>query len=91
MLASDPGTCDLWRDAETECDMQQTPTVPTTHLPQTLPAHETRKPGIELEMDWVRAVQANSSAIERRAASLGTRRSVKQDYQAAWLLKAIRC
>jgi deoxyribose-phosphate aldolase len=91
MLASDPGTCDLWRDAETECDMQQTPTVPTTHLPQTLPAHETRNPGMELDMDWVRAVQANSSAIERRAASLGTRRSVKQDYQAAWLLKAITC
>lgn len=91
MLASDPGTCDLWRDAETECDMQQIPTVPTTHLPQTLPAHETRNPGMELDMDWVRAVQANSSAIERRAASLGTRRSVKQDYQAAWLLKAITC
>jgi len=34
-------------------------------------------------------VQANTSAIERRAASLPGRRSVKKDYQAAWLLKAI--
>ena len=35
------------------------------------------------------SVQANTSAIERRAATLGGRRSVKKDYQAAWLLKAI--
>jgi deoxyribose-phosphate aldolase len=36
-------------------------------------------------------VQANTSAIERRAATLPGRRSVKKDYQAAWLLKAITC
>jgi deoxyribose-phosphate aldolase len=44
---------------------------------------------MELDMDWVRAVQANTSAIERRAKSLPGRRSVKKEYQAAWLLKAI--
>ncbi len=44
-----------------------------------------------LDMDWVRRVQANTSAIERRAASLPGRRSVKKDYQAAWLLKAVTC
>ena len=72
--------------------MQQTPN-PTQNrqLPQTLPASEPRNPGMELDMDWVRAAQANRSAIERRAASLGTRRSVKKDHQAAWLLKAITC
>ena len=72
--------------------MQQTP-KPTQNrqLPQTLPASEPRNPGMELDMDWVRAAQANRSAIERRAASLGTRRSVKKDHQAAWLLKAITC
>jgi deoxyribose-phosphate aldolase len=48
-----------------------------------------RNPGMELDMDWVRAVQANTSAIERRAATLPGRRTVKKDYQAAWLLKAI--
>ncbi len=57
-------------------------------LPQTLAA---RNPGMALDMDWVRAVQANTSAIERRAATLPGRRSVKKDYQAAWLLKAISC
>jgi len=48
-----------------------------------------RNPGMALDMDWVRAAQANTSAIERRAATLPGRRSVKKDHQAAWLLKAI--
>ena len=42
-----------------------------------------------LDLDWVAGVQANTSAIERRASSLGGRRSVKKEYQAAWLCKAI--
>jgi deoxyribose-phosphate aldolase len=42
-----------------------------------------------LDLDWVRAVQANTSAIERRAATLPGRRSVKKDFQAAWLCRAI--
>ncbi|NGM44686.1 deoxyribose-phosphate aldolase [Rhodobacter sp. SGA-6-6] len=42
-----------------------------------------------LDLDWVASVQANTSAIERRCATLGGRRSVKKDFQAAWLLKAI--
>ena len=58
----------------------------TTQLPQTL---EPRNPGLPLDMDWVMSAQANRSAIERRAATIGTRRSVKKDYQAAWLLRAI--
>jgi deoxyribose-phosphate aldolase len=48
-----------------------------------------RNPGMALDLDWVASVQANTSAIERRCASLGGRRSVKKDWQAAWLLKAI--
>lgn len=55
-------------------------------LPQ---VHETRNPGLLLDLDWVARVQANTSAIERRAASLPGRRTVKKAYQAAWLLKAI--
>ena len=50
-----------------------------------------RNPGIALDMDWVRRVQANTSAIERRAQTLPGRRSVKKEYQAAWLLKAVTC
>jgi deoxyribose-phosphate aldolase len=48
-----------------------------------------RNDGMALDLDWVAQVQANTSAIERRAATLGGRRSVKKDWQAAWLLKAI--
>ena len=58
----------------------------TAQLPQL--AHA-RNPGMPLDLDWVASVQANTSAIERRCASLGGRRSVKKDFQAAWLLKAI--
>ncbi len=50
-----------------------------------------RNPGMELDLDWVMSVRANRSAIERRAATIGTRRTVKKDWQAAWLLKAVAC
>ena len=50
---------------------------------------EPRNPGTALDLDWVASVQANTSAIERRAATLPGRRSVKKDFQAAWLLKAV--
>jgi deoxyribose-phosphate aldolase len=58
----------------------------SAQLPQ---VHEPRNAGMEMDHSWVRAVQANRSAIERRAATLPGRRSVKRDYQAAWLCKAI--
>jgi deoxyribose-phosphate aldolase len=48
-----------------------------------------RNPGMELDLDWVAAVQANTSAIERRAATLPGRRTVKKEWQAAWLCKAV--
>ena len=52
---------------------------------------QTRNSGTDLNIDWINAQQANTSAIERRASSLGARRSVKKHYQTAWLLKAITC
>jgi len=52
-------------------------------------AHEDRNPGTPLDLDWVGSVRVNRSAAERRAASLPGRRSVKKDWQAAWLLRAI--
>ncbi len=52
---------------------------------------EPRNPGMALDMDWVRAAQANTPAIERRCATLPGRRTVKKEYQAAWLLRAITC
>ncbi|KKB77023.1 deoxyribose-phosphate aldolase [Devosia limi DSM 17137] len=48
-----------------------------------------RNPGFPLDLDWVERVRMNRSALERRAASIGARRTVKKDYQLAWLLKAI--
>ena len=52
--------------------------------------HE-RNPGMELNLDWVLGKKVNRSAVERRTASLPTRRSVKKVWQAAWLLRAVTC
>ncbi len=53
--------------------------------------HVGRNPGTPLELEWVRRIRVNRSAVERRAETLGTRRSVKKSHQAAWLLKAVTC
>jgi len=47
--------------------------------------------GVALNVDWVDSVRINTSAVERRAATLATRRTVKKDWQVAWLLRAITC
>lgn len=47
--------------------------------------------GVPLNLDWVEDVRVNTSAVERRAESLTKRRTVKKDWQAAWLLRAISC
>ena len=50
-----------------------------------------RNKGTPLHVEWFENVQVNLSASERRAATLTTRRSVKKEYQAAWLVKALQC
>lgn len=50
-----------------------------------------RNDGIPLDSGWLKQVAVNKSATERRAATLTARRTVKQQWQAAWLLKAISC
>jgi len=47
--------------------------------------------GIPLNLDWVREVRVNTSAVERRAQTHVARRTVKKEWQAAWLLRAISC
>ncbi|HEY8417823.1 MAG TPA: deoxyribose-phosphate aldolase [Limnochordales bacterium] len=47
-------------------------------------------PGIPLDLDWLVDVRVNRSAVERRAATLPARRSIKQEWQAAWLLRAVQ-
>jgi deoxyribose-phosphate aldolase len=50
-----------------------------------------RNPGMPLDLDWVMGAHINRSAVERRVESLPKRRSIKKDWQAAWLLRAITC
>jgi deoxyribose-phosphate aldolase len=73
----------------TQGGTMQTLSQTTTQVGQLPQVHETRNIGIPLDLEWVKSVQANTSAIERRAATLPGRRSVKKDFQAAWLCKAI--
>jgi len=54
------------------------------------PAPE-RNPGTDFEPERFGHIRINRSACERRAATLGKRRTVKKDFQAAWLLRAVTC
>jgi len=47
--------------------------------------------GIPLNLDWIENIRVNTSAVERRSQTLVTRRTVKKDWQVAWLLRAITC
>jgi deoxyribose-phosphate aldolase len=47
--------------------------------------------GVPLNLDWVRQVRVNTSAVERRTETHVARRTVKKEWQAAWLLRAITC
>jgi deoxyribose-phosphate aldolase len=46
---------------------------------------------MSLDLSWVEAARVNRSAVERRVSALPARRSIKKDWQAAWLLRAITC
>ena len=50
-----------------------------------------RNAGTALHPDWFESARVNLGAAERRAATLGARRSVKREFQAAWLVKALTC
>ena len=56
-------------------------------MTETLP----RNNGTPLKPEWFEDVVVNRSASERRAATLPARRSIKKEYQAAWLIRAIQC
>lgn len=47
--------------------------------------------GVPLDLDVIEAARVNTSAVERRAQTLVTRRTVKKEWQVAWLLRAITC
>jgi deoxyribose-phosphate aldolase len=70
-----------------QSEMEESVATPVTLYGRELVANQR----IPLNLDWVDEVQVNTSAVERRAGSLSGRRSVKKDWQAAWLLRAIAC
>src|SRR2546429_403224 len=47
--------------------------------------------GVPLQLDWIDSIRVNTSAVECRATTLVARRTVKKDWQIAWLLRAIAC
>src|SRR5918997_1640425 len=69
-------------------DPQRRSVAPSHPAPLDLPVAP-RNHGMPLELEWIREVRINRSAVERRAATLRTRRTVKKEWQAAWLLRAI--
>jgi deoxyribose-phosphate aldolase len=54
-------------------------------------SHNNRNPGTPLDLDWVYDARVNRSAVERRTGTLPGRRSIKKEWQAAWLLRAVTC
>jgi deoxyribose-phosphate aldolase len=50
-----------------------------------------RNSGVPLDLNWIQEIRVNTSAVERRAETQVARRTVKKDWQAAWLLRAISC
>jgi deoxyribose-phosphate aldolase len=63
-------------------------TTPPAHLHGRALGHNA---GTPLSLEWVDSVRVNTSAVERRAATHVARRTVKKDWQVAWLLRAIAC
>ena len=56
-----------------------------------VPTHLKRNSGISLDLAWVESTRINMPGVNRRAATHKTRRSIKKEWQAAWLLHAVRC
>jgi deoxyribose-phosphate aldolase len=56
-----------------------------------LGAYARTNQGTEFHADWLDDIRVNLSAVERRAATVIKRRTVKKEWQVAWMLKAISC
>ncbi|KAM6321683.1 deoxyribose-phosphate aldolase [Aegotheles albertisi] len=50
-----------------------------------------RNPGTELELGWMSKVHVNRPAVVRHAEQIKKWKTVKGNWQAAWLLKAVTC
>jgi len=80
---------------ERNCDAEPRLAPPDPHAIATFAMLNDRallsNSGIPLDLNWVREVRVNTSAVERRTQSQVARRTVKKEWQAAWLLRAISC
>ena len=66
------------------------PASPVTAIaPRLTETHVERNPGTALDLDIIRSLRVNRSAVERRSATIPTRRTVKKEWQAGWLLRAV--
>jgi len=72
-------------------DRMADPSQTNVHSISGASRHLERNPGMEFDPGLFAGVRVNRSAVERRAATIGARRTVKKEYQAAWLLRAISC
>ena len=59
--------------------------------PRDIPHRDGRNPVAAFDADLIESVRVNRSAAERRAATLPARRTVKKEWQAAWLVRAVQC
>lgn len=57
----------------------------------TVELNEVHNPGVEFQSQWLDNIRVNLSAVKRRTSTLTNRRSLKKDWQAAWLIKAVSC
>jgi deoxyribose-phosphate aldolase len=87
-MSSDPTNSRLMRNLETSAESHdfQSEAIAVLNGQSLI-----RNAGIPLDLNWVQEVRVNTSAVERRAQSQVARRTVKKEWQAAWLLRAITC
>ncbi|MFN0187040.1 MAG: deoxyribose-phosphate aldolase, partial [Aquabacterium sp.] len=52
---------------------------------------DTLNPGTALDLARLRSLRVNQPAVARRVTGLNASRSVKKNFQAAWLVRAIQC
>src|SRR5258706_13454739 len=68
--------------------MKASATIIEAHPAIRVPTHG-RNRGMSLVLDWVNDARVNLSAVERRSTGLTGRRTVKKQWQAALLFKAV--
>jgi deoxyribose-phosphate aldolase len=71
--------------------VNEAPQSPIPAGPELIGQALSRNRGVPLDEQWIQSVRANTSAVERRAATLTSRRAIKKEWQVAWLLKAVSC